>query len=65
MTQERDELSGKVQECEEELTMALKELQREQASLKIIKMQNNEVCSDSCISYDIIITSLRGVYFVY
>ena len=44
VTQEREELSGKVQECEEELSMALKELQREQASLKIIKMQNNEVC---------------------
>ena len=40
---ERDELSGRVQECEEELSMALKELQREQASVKIITMQNNEV----------------------
>ncbi|CAI7993232.1 Liprin-alpha-2 [Geodia barretti] len=55
VTQERDELSGKVQECEEELSMALKELQREQASLKIIKMQNNELVSarselESCVS---------------
>lgn len=45
---DRDELSGRVQECEEELSMALKELQREQASLKIIKMQNNEV--SVCVS---------------
>ena len=43
VTHERDELSGHVQECEEELSMALKELQREQASVEIIKMQNNEV----------------------
>ena len=39
----RDQFSGRVQECEEELSMALKELQREQASVKIISMQNREV----------------------
>ena len=39
----RDQLTGRIQECEEELSMALKELQRVQATVKITNMQNTEV----------------------